>query len=90
MFLKSFFASKLKEPVVTNYTRFNKRVKNSLSNLLALSFIYNSREDGGKKGSSNFDEKPSLWKDTTVTFFQQIFWPNSESPQKTVTHFIEN
>ena len=28
--------------------------------LLALSFLHNLREDGGKKGSSHFDEKLSL------------------------------
>ena len=28
---------------------------------LALSFLHNSREDGGKKGSSHFDEKLSFW-----------------------------
>ena len=33
---------------------------------LALSFLHNSREDGGKKGSSHFDENLSLWWDTTV------------------------
>ena len=29
--------------------------------LLALSFLHNSKEDGGKKGSSHFDETLSLW-----------------------------
>ena len=28
---------------------------------LALSFLHNSREDGGRKGSSHFDEKLSFW-----------------------------
>ena len=28
---------------------------------LVLSFRHNSREDGGNKGSSHFDEKLSIW-----------------------------
>ena len=32
--------------------------------ILALSFLHNSREDGGKQGSSHFDRTPQCVSDT--------------------------
>ena len=48
---------------------------------LALSFLHSSREDGGKKGSSHFDEKLSFWWDTTVVAFNQCGLPRIEDFQ---------
>ena len=44
--------------------------------LFALSFLHNSLEDEGKKGSSHFDETLSLWYVTTVVIaiFRKMLW----------------
>ena len=48
--------------VLSNWERFFKM----RAAFLALSFLHNSRKDGGKKSSSHFVENISLWWDTTV------------------------
>ena len=61
----NFLAKKAKKGCMTQKCMTQNVRPKMRAAFLALSFLHNSREDGGKKGSSHFDEKVSLCLDTT-------------------------